>query len=81
MPHVDQIRILREALEKIRHYPANGNSEPDVMAEALEDCQEIARCALDGIPYEEPLCECGRKRRECATWEDSDADHLDRNEL
>lgn len=44
----------REALEAIRDYPANGNSEPDVMAEAVEAMQAIAAAQLEGDDWDAP---------------------------
>ena len=34
------------ALRKIRTYPANGNSEPDTLADAIENIYRLAREAL-----------------------------------
>ncbi len=44
----------RDALEAIRDYPANSNSEPDVMGEAIECMQAIAAAQLEGDDWEAP---------------------------
>ncbi len=41
-----QLIIFRTALEKISTYPANGNSEADRMAFAIDDMESIALQAL-----------------------------------
>jgi hypothetical protein len=43
----EQVRILREALAAIDKHPTNGNSEPDSMAEALEQIHALAAAALE----------------------------------
>lgn len=43
----EQVRILREALEAIDKHPTNGNSEPDSMAEALEQIHALAKAAIE----------------------------------
>lgn len=45
-PAVNSHAALVAALEKIRDYPANSNSEPDTMGDALDAIQEIARAAV-----------------------------------
>lgn len=50
---VQQIHDLREALEAIDKHPTNGNSEPDSMAEALDQIHARARAALE-VTKEEP---------------------------
>jgi hypothetical protein len=45
---IANMKTDREALEAIRDYPANGNSEPDVMAAAIEAMQAIAASQLEG---------------------------------
>jgi len=42
-----RVQILRDALEAIDKHPTNGNSEPDSMAEALEQIHTLASAALD----------------------------------
>lgn len=42
-----RVRILREALVMIDKHPTNGNSEPDSMAEALEQIHALAEAALE----------------------------------
>jgi hypothetical protein len=44
----EQARIMRDALETIARWPANRNSEPDVMATAIEAMQALALSALTG---------------------------------
>lgn len=39
--------VMRLALELISDYPAGANSDPDVMAEAIEDMQHMAALALE----------------------------------
>ena len=41
------IKTLREALEAIDKHPNNGNSEPDSMAESLEQIHALAKAALE----------------------------------
>ena len=38
--------VRRDALKQIGNWPANGNSEPDVMACAIEAMKDLARAAL-----------------------------------
>jgi hypothetical protein len=42
----------RDALIAIRDFPANANSEPDVMARAVEAMQAIAAAQLDGEDWD-----------------------------
>jgi hypothetical protein len=49
-----RMKTDRDALEAIRDYPANGNSEPDVMARAIEAMQAIAAAQLEGEDWEYP---------------------------
>jgi hypothetical protein len=44
----------RDALIAIRDYPANANSDPDVMAAAIEAMQAIGAAQLDGDDWEVP---------------------------
>jgi|RhiMetdeSRZDD1v2_1073273.scaffolds.fasta_scaffold181668_5 hypothetical protein len=44
----------RDALEAIRDYPVNGNSDPDVMAATIEAMQAIAAAQLEGDDWEVP---------------------------
>ena len=41
-----RVEALRKALQEISDYPANSNSDPDVMGDALDNSQEIAANAL-----------------------------------
>ena len=41
------IKILRGALVAIDNHPTNGNSDPDSMAEALEQIHALAEAALE----------------------------------
>lgn len=41
-----RVEALRKALQEISDYPANSNSDPDVMGGALDNSQEIAANAL-----------------------------------
>ena len=41
-----RLEALRRALQEISDYPANSNSDPDVMGDALDNSQEIAANAL-----------------------------------
>lgn len=54
---------MKTALRKIAEYPVNGNSDPDVMAYALEEIQDIAQTALEagGRHYSraESICQAG----------------------
>ncbi len=43
----DSDYLSRDALENIAEYPVNGNSDPDVMAAAIEAMQSMARIALE----------------------------------
>ena len=43
----EQVKLLREALVMIDKHPTNGNSEPDSMAEALEQIHALAESALE----------------------------------
>ncbi len=45
--YVHQVLNLRDALEKIRDYPVNGNSDPEVMAHAVGEIKRIAHRALE----------------------------------
>ena len=49
---VQQIHDLRNALEAIDKHPTNGNSEPDSMAEALDQIHAHARAALEATKEE-----------------------------
>lgn len=44
-PIIDPI----ETLERIEHWPANSNSDPDVMAEALDQIQQLAADAVRSL--------------------------------
>jgi hypothetical protein len=42
----------RDALIAIRDFPASANTEPDVMAQAIESMQAIAAAQLDGEDWD-----------------------------
>lgn len=44
---VNLATIRRDALARIADFPANRNSDPDLMARAIEFMQAIAQAALD----------------------------------
>ena len=48
----EQVKLLREALVMIDKHPTNGNSEPDSMAEALEQIHALAEAALEATKEE-----------------------------
>lgn len=53
MPNSKQWERAKRALERIAATDANGNSDPDKMAQALDDVVGIAARALDAIAREE----------------------------
>lgn len=44
-----------ETLERIANWPANSNSDPDDMAEALESIQQLANGAIDSFRSQAPV--------------------------
>lgn len=46
-PKDQKVGVMREALEAIDKHPTGANSEPDSMADALDQIHAIAKAALD----------------------------------
>ncbi len=52
---------------------------PGVAALLLEDNANEIQEDFDALDNEDCRCECGRKLMDCATYEDKDAEHGDRD--
>lgn len=50
-----------DALERIASWPANSNSDPDDMAEALESIQQLANNALNSFRAQAPLASTNKE--------------------
>lgn len=50
--HPERINAIVDLLNHISNYPANGNSDPDTMAAALDDVKQTA-CTIIEIIREE----------------------------
>lgn len=53
----DNAKALRDAIVAIRDYPANGNSEPDVMAQGLWDVTVLAGMVVSMLDGKTPAAE------------------------